>query len=86
MYSNRDNSNGPPCETCQILPADSNREPVFLFPLVQWQTVTTEINEKRVVDLNLQAVKTVMDIYKIKDQEACLRKLVTLFHFMMGKR
>ena len=38
----------------------------------------------RVVDIDIMAVKTVMDLYGVRDQRECLGKVLMLFHHFMS--
>ena len=61
-----------------------NEEIANVYFLTRRQVVTAE--EGRVTDINILAVKAVMDIYQVKDQEKCLLRVVALFRHFMGDR
>ena len=52
--------------------------------LCRSQVLLTGMGE--VIDLNLVAVKTIMDLYKIKDQQMVFEKIYKVFHFMKQKK
>jgi len=74
----------PNCEDCpdkQISLLPENVEVGRLFNLVRWQTIVTELkDDKRVVDLNLIAVNTLMDIFQVKNKRKCFLRIINLFH------
>jgi len=85
MYANRKPTQGPPCQTCFIKPAEANEDALFLFGLVRWQTVTTTMGESTLTDLDINAVNSAMNIYQIKNKPACLSKLIILFRNFWGQ-
>jgi hypothetical protein len=74
-----------PCGTCVIEPFPANEDALKVYSFVRWQTVTTEHGEKRIVDIDVQAVMGVMDLFEVKDKKTCLIKTITLFHHFFNK-
>jgi hypothetical protein len=48
------------------------------------QIILTGMGE--VVDLNFQAVKIVMDLYEVEDQQECFYKVYKTFHHFLKER
>ncbi len=84
MYGGRTPPEEPPCETCRVDLMEENREAVEMYMLVKRQVITAgETNE--VIDLNYQTVKTMMDLYRVKDQRAVFQKVCAAFHHFLNK-
>ena len=76
IHASRDEE--PPCADClpELMP--ENHEVARVYLLVQNQILATM---GQVIDLNIPAIKTVMDIYEIEDQKTCLERVMKLFHY-----
>jgi hypothetical protein len=86
MYSARNPPGTPPCDTCRVDLLPANQEVGTVFQIARHQVIVGGMNGE-VVDLNLPAVKMVMDLYDIKDQRACLNKVRrTFYHFLAESR
>ncbi len=68
----------PPCAVClpELMP--ENHEVARVYLLGQNQVITTM---GQVIDLDISAIKTIMDIYKVEDQRTCLERVMKLFHY-----
>lgn len=53
---------------------------VYMATRRQYRTA----EQGRVVDIDIVAVKTVMDLYGVRDQRECLGKVLMLFHHFMS--
>lgn len=63
-----------------------NEEAGAVFMMVRGQVISAEIGERRrIVTLSIPAVKDVMDIYGVKDQQRCLGRVMRLWHEMRAK-
>jgi len=70
----------PPCETCRAPLLPANEEAVIVWSAVQDQVVTAGMGEP--VDLDIGAVKIIMDLQRVEDQLGCLRRVRRVFrHF-----
>lgn len=67
-------------EYCEEELYENNIDAIKVYRLSKNQVI--QLNEG--VDLNLLAVKAVMDIYKVKDQEVCLQKVTKLFRYFIN--
>jgi hypothetical protein len=87
MYGNRNPPEKPPCDTCLVELAEENEEAGWIYQLVQGQIVTRFNGEYDVViDLNYHAVKTVMDLYGVKDQRGVFETVrAVFFHFLRNR-
>jgi hypothetical protein len=74
----------PPCHKCRVELRDENEEVATVFMLTRRQFVTAE--NGRIVDINIQAVKTVMDLFSIRDQKKCLTAVINAFHYFLNRR
>jgi hypothetical protein len=84
MYSRRNPPELPPCLTCRVELLPENRDIAAVFGVVRNQVVT--IGDGRPVDLNIQAVKTVMDMRAITDQKTCLERVLRLWHHVEAEK
>ena len=48
------------------------------------QVITAGMGE--IIDINLQTVKTVMDLYSVKNQRECVEKVTKTFRHFLSKR
>ena len=48
------------------------------------QVITEGMGER--VDINLQTVKTVMDLYGVKNQRECMEKVTKTFRYFLSQR
>jgi len=56
----------------------------MIFNICRGQIIVTGMGD--VIDINILAVKAVMDLYDIDNQKACLEKVMRLFHFFQQNR
>ena len=63
---------------------EENQDAGKVYIMCRNQVITAGMGE--VVDLNLQTVKTVMDLYNIKDQRECMEKVTKTFRHYLSKR
>ena len=68
----------PPCETCVEPLFEENIDAVKVYFIVQNQLV---VSMGQIIDLNINAVKIVMDLYEVKNQKMCLEKVMELFNY-----
>lgn len=85
MYSRRDPPAEPPCGTCRVDLLDENFEAGQVYHLVKRQ-VRVAPGSGQIIDLDYAAVKAVMDIYGIEDQQQCFVKVSRAFHHFLGER
>jgi len=52
--------------------------------LARRQVIT--VGAGQVADLSIPAVKIVMDLYRVRDQKACLNRVRRLFHHFREKK
>jgi hypothetical protein len=70
-----------PCATCRVDLMASNEDAAQVYMQTRRQVITA--GEGRVIDIDIQAVKTVMDLYEIRNQRECMEKVrTTFFHFL----
>ena len=67
-----------PCETCVEPLFEENIDAVKVYFIVQNQLV---VSMGQIIDLNINAVKIVMDLYEVKNQKMCLEKVMELFNY-----
>jgi hypothetical protein len=84
MYQGRTPPANPPCETCRVDLREENEDAMFVYRLVNRQVVTRGMDGD-IIDLNFQAVKTVMDLYEIKNQRTCFEKVRRIFFHFLDK-
>ena len=72
------------CENCRVDLMEENQDAGKVYIMCRNQVITAGMGE--VVDLNLQTVKTVMDLYNIKDQRECMEKVTKTFRHYLSKR
>lgn len=68
----------PPCKTCKVEPLKENEQAGLVYMLVRNQVILSPSGE--IVDLNINAVNAVMDIYDVKDKKGCFEKVLRLFY------
>jgi len=61
---------------------EENKEAAQLYQLCRCQVVTVG---EQVIDINYQTVKTMMDLYGVKDQLECFGKINRVFHHFLNK-
>ena len=83
IYGERKPPEEPPCESCYVELAKSNEEAAMIYRLCQGQVITAG---EQIVDINYIAVKTVMDIYGVKNQRRCLGVVARTFHHFENER
>jgi hypothetical protein len=84
MYGNRIPPDEPPCETCRVDLLGENYEAAEIYIMCRNQVITAGMGE--IVDINLQTVKTVMDLYGVKNQRECMEKVSKTFRHFLNKR
>jgi hypothetical protein len=55
----------------------------MVYMMTRNQVVTADMGQ--IIDINIQAVKTVMDLYGISNHKDCLARVIKLFHHFRGK-
>jgi hypothetical protein len=81
MYAERVPPDTPPCRTCRVELLPENEETADVYMLTRRQAITTGMGN--VVDINLQAIKTVMDLHGVKNQKECMERVrKAFFHFL----
>lgn len=84
MYRRRKPPEEPPCDRCRVQLTEENDDVIKIYLSTRRQYITAE--QGHVVDINLLAVKMMMDLYGIRDQQRCMEKVVWLFHQFIGDR
>ena len=72
------------CEKCRVDLLEENRDAGTVYIMCRNQVVTAGMGE--VIDINLQTVKTVMDLYGVKNQRECVEKVTKTFRHFLSKR
>jgi len=63
---------------------EENRDAAHIYQLCRRQVITAgEANE--VIDINYQTVRTMMDLYGVKDQRECFERIISCFHHFLKK-
>jgi len=63
---------------------EENRDAGTVYIMCRNQVITAGMGE--IIDINLQTVKTVMDLYGVKDQRECVEKVTKTFRHYLSKR
>ena len=84
MYNDRMPPELPPCHTCRVELIEENEDAAKTFMLTRRQFVTAD--QGQVVDISIPAVKVVMDMFEIENQESCLMRVRNLFHHFENER
>ena len=84
MYAERNPPGTPPCESCRIELKEENRDVAKIYLEVRGQIITAGMGE--VVDINILAVTKLMDLYGIKNQLECLKRIRSIFHHFLSKK
>jgi len=63
---------------------EENEEVAQVYMLARRQVIT--VGAGQVADLSIPAVKIVMDLYRVRDQKACLNRVRRLFHHFREKK
>ena len=86
MYGQRDPPEDPPCNDCMEVLLEENKDAGVIYQLVRGQVVTRHNGRyDQILDLNFQSIKTVMDLYEIKDQRKVFEKVRSLFFYFLKK-
>jgi hypothetical protein len=80
MYAERIPPEEPPCDDCYVELMPENAEAVQIFPIVRNQVIAIG---DHVIDINIPAVKIVMDLWGVEDQKSCLNKIRAAFHHFL---
>lgn len=83
MYAERIPPGIPPCESCWIELREENKDIARIYLEVRDQVITAGMGE--VVDINILAVIKLMDLYGIKNQLECLKKIRRTFHHFLSE-
>ena len=83
LYSERTPPEQPPCETCRAELLEENEDIANVYMVTRRQYIIAEMG--RVVDINIPAVKDVMDLYQVKNQRECLMMVRRLFHHFLPR-
>lgn len=84
MYGKRTPPDEPPCDTCRVDLLEENYEVADVYIMCRNQVITAGMGE--IIDINLQTVKTVMDLYGVKDQRECMEKVSKTFRHFLSQR
>ena len=84
VYSMHEPPMDPPCDGCRVTLLAENEDAALVYMITRRQYITGEYG--RVVDLSIQAVKIVMDLYGVQDQRRCLEKVLKTFYAVMAKQ
>jgi iron uptake system EfeUOB component EfeO/EfeM len=84
MHGERNPPTEPPCEDCRVDLKEENDEAARIFQIVRGQ-IRTRFNGQidEVVDLDFNAVQTVMDLYQVKNQRDVFDKVRSAFYFFL---
>jgi hypothetical protein len=63
---------------------EENQDAGTVYIMCRNQVITAGMGE--IVDINLQTVKTVMDLYGVKNQRECMEKVSKTFRHFLNKR
>jgi hypothetical protein len=63
---------------------EENQDAGTVYIICRNQVITAGMGE--IVDINLQTVKTVMDLYGVKNQRECMEKVTKTFRHFLNKR
>lgn len=83
MYGKRTPPEEPPCDTCYVILMPENADAARIYPIVRNQVITVG---EHVIDINILAVKAVMDMYGIEDQRTCLKKIRAVFDYFLKQK
>ena len=83
IYAERTPPGSPPCESCRVELKEENEDAARIFQVSRNQVIAVG---EQVVDIDIKAVKIVMDLYGVKDQRTCLQRVRALWHEIEGKR
>ena len=84
MYGKRTPPDEPPCDACRVGLLEENYEVADVYIMCRNQVITAGMGE--IIDINLQTVKTVMDLYGVKNQRECMEKVTTTFRHFLSQR
>jgi hypothetical protein len=62
---------------------EENQDAGTVYIMCRNQVITAGMGE--IVDINLQTVKTVMDLYGVKNQRECMEKVSKTFRHFLNK-
>ena len=63
---------------------EENQDAGTVYIMCRNQVITAGMGE--VIDINVQTVKTVMDLYGVKNQRECVEKVTKTFRHFLSKR
>ena len=73
------------CEKCRVDLLEENQDAGTIYIMCRNQVITAGMGE--IIDINLQTVKAVMDLYGVKNQRECMEKVTKTFrHFLSQRR
>ena len=67
-----------PCDTCIEPLFEENIDAIKVYFITQNQLI---ISMGQIIDLDINAIKIVMDLYEVRDQKRCLEKVMELFNY-----
>jgi len=85
MYASRTPPESPPCEACRVELAVENEETAAVYMATRRQYITAGQNNVP-VDISIPAIKIVMDLRGVKDQESCLSRVQRVWHHFNNER
>jgi hypothetical protein len=84
MYADRTPAGIPPCQTCRPELSIENEDAAEVYVVSRNQVVTADMGQ--VIDISIPAIKTVMDLFGVKDQKGCLLRVIRVFHHFLAKK
>ena len=82
-YEGRTPPEKPPCHACEEELLDENKDAAKIYIIARHQVIT---NMGRIMDIDIKAVKALMDIYKVVNQVDCLDRVRGVFYHFVGKK
>lgn len=70
-----------PCGECMPQAMEENKEAWMIFQISRNQLIVGGMGG--VIDINIMAVKTVMDLYEIENQCECMEKVLQMAHIFI---
>jgi len=72
------------CENCRVDLLEENQDAGTVYIMCRNQVITAGMGE--IIDINIQTVKTVMDLYTVKNQRECMEKVTKTFRYFLNQR
>lgn len=84
LYNDRVPPEKPPCGQCRVDLLEENDQPGNIYMLTRGQVLMSGMGD--IIDINIPAVKTVMDLYGVADQQRCFEKVYKTFHHFLKEQ